>query len=272
MNMNWIPKILIMLGMAVCPTLQAKEEGVSPGAVMLDIGHQPTAKGAQSPDKKINEFDFWIKYAPFVRAEVESAGYRCIVTNRANAPKNHVGGDIVYMNKPDKNGKRYPSTHHPEHIGAGMICADYAIDIKARCVVFLHLNSTGNKWATKPATGLIIYNKNNGKSFAEQLCQTMRSDILDSPGGLSNGNKGIKAIPRFIGSQPSAGWMNTLDEENIPAIVFEALYVNNKKHAEYLQNDKNARKLAQTIGKSIVLWLRASGKNGGERRCVPRQR
>ena len=235
------------------------EEPVRP--VVLDIGHQTTAPGAQTPDGKINEYAFWSRYAIEVR-KVEEAGYPCMILNRGNAPTkgklaeyNREAG-VIQLNKPDKNAKRYPSTHHPEHIGAGMICADYAIDKKACCVVFLHLNSLGSKWSTTPPAGLIICNKKHGHALAEAVCAAMRRNVLDRPGGMPNAGKGIKVLPRYIGSQPSAGWMNTLDEEKIPAIVFEAVYLNNRGHANFIANDANARKLARTIGEGVVDWLK----------------
>jgi len=232
--------------------------------VVIDIGHQYTASGAESPDGKINEYVFWAQYAIEVRREVEAAGYPCIITNRSEAPTkeplatyNKESG-VVHLNKPDKDAKRYPSTHHPEHIGAGMISADYAIDKNALCVVFLHLNSVGSKWSVTPPTGLIICNKNHGNALAESVCEAMRADILDQKGGMPNAKKGIKVLPRHIGSQSGAGWMNTLDEEKIPAIIFEAVYVNNRGHIDFISNDANARKLARTIGKGVVNWLKAN--------------
>lgn len=232
--------------------------------VVIDIGHQYTASGAESPDGKINEYAFWAQYAIEVRREVEAAGYPCIITNRSEAPTkeplatyNKESG-VVHLNKPDKNAKRYPSTHHPEHIGAGMISADYAIDKNALCVVFLHLNSVGSKWSVTPPTGLIICNKNHGNALAESVCEAMRADILDQQGGMPNAKKGIKVLPRHIGSQSGAGWMNTLDEEKIPAIIFEAVYVNNRGHIDFISKDANARKLARTIGKGVVNWLKAN--------------
>jgi len=232
--------------------------------VVIDIGHQYTASGAESPDGKINEYAFWAQYAIEVRKEVEAAGYPCILINRSEAPTkepiatyNKESG-VIHLNKPDKNAKRYPSTHHPEHIGAGMISADYAIEQNALCVVFLHLNSVGSKWSTTPPTGIIICNKNHGKALAEAVCETMRTDILDHPDGMPNGKKGIKVVPRYIGSQSGAGWMNTLDAEKIPAIIFEAVYVNNRGHVNFIAKDANARKLARTIGKGVVNWLKAN--------------
>lgn len=238
--------------------------GAVPRPVVIDIGHQYTASGAESPDGKINEYAFWAQYAIEVRREVEAAGYPCIITNRSEAPTkeplatyNKESG-VVHLNKPDKNAKRYPSTHHPEHIGAGMISADYAIDKNALCVVFLHLNSVGSKWSSTPPTGLIICNKNHGNALAESVCEAMRADILDQQGGMPNAKKGIKVLPRHIGSQSGAGWMNTLDEEKIPAIIFEAVYVNNRGHVDFISQDVNARKLARTIGKGVVNWLKAN--------------
>ena len=232
--------------------------------VVIDIGHQYTASGAESPDGKINEYAFWAQYAIEVRKEVEAAGYPCIIINRSEAPTkeplatyNKESG-VIHLNKPDKNAKRYPSTHHPEHIGAGMISADYAIDQNALCVVFLHLNSVGSKWSTTPPTGLIICNKEHGNALGEAVCEAMRTDLLDKPDGMPNAKKGIKVMPRHIGSQSGAGWMNTLDAEKIPAIIFEAVYVNNRGHIDFISKDANARKLARTIGKGVVNWLKAT--------------
>ena len=224
--------------------------------VVLDIGHQSTAGGAQTPDRCISEFSFWMRYAGEVQKVVQEAGYDCILTNRGNPPAKGGTAGVVYMKHPDKNAKRYPSTHYPTHIGAGMICVDYAIDIKARCMVFLHLNCTTGKWSTTPPAGLIICNRVHGHALAESICHSMRAVLLDKPGGIPNAQKGIKVLPRYIGSQPSAGWMNALDEAGIPAAVFEAVYVDNRGHAAFISDDANARKLARTIGAGIVAWLR----------------
>ena len=234
------------------------------GVVMIDIGHQSTSGGAASPDGKVSEYEFWCTYAGEVKAVIEAAGYPCVVVNRSVAPtKKHVlescrAAGVVQLNRPDKGAVRYPSKYYPQHIGCGMIAADYAIEQKARCMVFLHLNSVSSKWSDTPPTGLIICNRKYGHGMAEAVCATMRSDILDRPGGMPNAGKGIKVLPRYIGSQPSAGWMNALDESRIPAIVFEAVYVNNRAHVDYIRNDANARKLARTIAKGVVNWLKSN--------------
>lgn len=232
------------------------------GPVVLDIGHQSTSGGACTPDGKLNEYAFWCRYAGEVRAVLEEAGYPCVILNRGNAPTNKQLAEycrqagVVQLKRPDKGAVRYPSVHYPAHIGCGMVSADKAIDLKARCVLFLHLNSVGKGWSSTPPTGLIICNRVHGKALAESVCAAMRQKILDRPGGMPNAGKGIKVLPRYIGSQPSAGWMNALDEAGIPAIVFEAVYANNRGHVEFIRNDANARKLARTIAEGMVNWLR----------------
>ena len=259
--------VLTCTGLCMCThaepaTTPAPRSGERP--VVLDIGHQSTAGGAQTPDGKLNEFTFWCRYAGEVKQVIEQAGYPCIILNRGNAPTKGAAAEaaraagVLFLNRPDKNAYRYPSTHHPEHIGAGMICADKAIDLQARCVVFLHLNSVGKGWSTTPPTGLIICNKKHGHALAESMCRVMRQELLDKPAGMPNAGKGIKVLPRYIGSQPSAGWMNTLDAESIPAVVFEAVYANNRGHVDFIRQDANARKLARSIGQGVVNYLQQS--------------
>ena len=234
------------------------------GAVVLDIGHQSDARGAASPDGRVNEYEFWCRYAGEVKQVIEDAGYSCLVINRGKAPADKqlraacAAAGVVQMNKPDRGAKRYPSTHYPEHIGCGMVCADYAIDSKARCVVFLHLNSVGNKWSRKPPAGLIICNRKNGRVLAESVCNSLQKSLLKVPGGIPYADRKVKVLPRYIGSEPSAGWMNALDEAGIPAIVFEAVYVNYKQHVDYICREEGARKLARAIAAGVVDWLRQS--------------
>ncbi len=268
-----IAMLLVATGMslAACGSSRAANAPVGVPAragearpIVLDIGHQSTAGGAQTPDGKINEFAFWSRHAGEVKAVIEQAGYPCIILNRGNAPTKGAAAEaaqkagVVFLNRPDKNAYRYPSTHHPEHIGAGMISADKAIDLNARCVVFLHLNCVSRGWSNTPPTGLIICNRTHGHALAESVCAILLETLLDKPGGIPNAGKGVKVLPRYIGSQPSAGWMNTLDEEGIPAIVFEAIYTNNRGHAEYIHDDANAAKLARTIGQGVVNWLKST--------------
>lgn len=229
--------------------------GAEPGPVVLDIGHQSTATGAKSPDGRVNEYDFWCRYAGEVKAEIEAAGYSCVVLNRGAAPADKTQAEacraagVEQLNKPDIGARRYPSTHYPQHIGCGMVSADRAIDLQARCVVFLHLNSTGSRWVRKAPPGLIICNRLLGNELAEAVCTTMKQ-------GVPEFSQGIRVQPRFIGSQASAGWMNALDAAGIPAVVFEALYVNHRPHVDYICNDAQARRLARTIAAGVVAWLK----------------
>lgn len=255
----------VLMALISCGTMSVEGRDV-PGQqpVILDIGHQSTARGASSPDRTIDEYTFWCRHAGELKSVIEAAGYRCVIVNRGKAPATKdlqracEAAGVLQLNHPDKGGARYPSLHYPEHIGCGMISADYAIDAGARCVVFLHLNSVGNSWSTTPPTGLIICNRRHGRALAQSVCDAMQRDILDRPDGMPNAGKGIKVLPRYIGSQPSAGWMNVLDEAAIPAIVFEALYLNNRDHVDFIRRDSGARQLARTIAAGVVAWLKSA--------------
>lgn len=227
---------------------------VGGGAVVIDIGHQTTARGAASPDGTINEYEFWCTYAGEVKAAIEAEGYSCVVLNRGLAPDKEPlkaacrAAGVVQLNKPDRGAKRYPSTHYPEHIGCGMVSADRAIDLQARCVVFLHLNSTGRNWVSKAPAGLILCNCKQGRELAGTVCNVLRRKH-------PNLMHGVKVLPRYIGTQPSAGWLNALDAAGIPAIVFEALYVNYRPHVDYLSREAQARQLARSLAAGVVEWL-----------------
>ena len=75
---------LCMCTHADTSTAPAPRSGERP--VVLDIGHQNTAGGAQTPDGKLNEFAFWCRYAGEVKQVIEQAGYPCVILNRGNAP------------------------------------------------------------------------------------------------------------------------------------------------------------------------------------------
>lgn len=231
------------------------------GAVVLDIGHHVGAGGASSPDGKVSEFNFWCQYAGDIKAAVEAAGYPCVIINRgkpvqrepmANACKK---ADVQWLKYPERGGHRYPSRYYPDCIGAGMVSADFAIEQKAVCAVFLHLNSVGSLWSTKPPTGLIICNRHNGRPLADAVCSTMLEKLCDKPGGMPNAGKGCKVIVRDKKEQMSAGWLNACDAAGIPAIVIENVYVNNRGHVDFIKTEAGARKLAATIAEGIISWL-----------------
>lgn len=232
--------------------------------VIVDIGHQESAGGAQSPDKKISEFVFWYNYAGEIKSIIEKSGHTCVLINRSNAPKSEQlkkimeKEGVVHLNKPDKNAYRYPSKYNNKHIGAGMISADYAIEKKARLVIFLHLNCIGKSWRKSPVPSLLLYNKQQGKRLAESIKNSMLEKIIDKKGGLNNKGKGVKIMTRTKGSLSGAGWLNVLDEKGIPAVIFEGAYVDDAQHVQYLSQDKNAKRLAWVIGEGVVNYLKQS--------------
>ena len=230
--------------------------------VILDIGHSTKDKGASSPDGRLTETAFWYKNVGEVKREIEAAGYRCMVCNRGNAPTQEPlatyarQAGVVDLNKPDKGGVRYPSKYFPERIGAGMISADFGIEQKPVCMVFLHLNSTSG-WMRAPIAGLIIHSRVHGKGLGEALQRAFNQELFERPGGVSNGGKGCRTIIRFRKEETAAGWLNALDDAGIPSAVIEALYVNNRAHAAYLLTDAGGRKVAQTVAHGIINWLKS---------------
>lgn len=233
--------------------------------VVLDIGHSTADAGAVSPDGRVSECLFWYRYVGEIKREIEAAGHRCVVCNRGYAPKKEPlatlarEAGVVQLNKPDKGGVRYPSKYFPDRIGAGMVSADYGIEQKPACMVFLHLNSTEG-WLKSPVAGLIIHSRVHGKALGESLQRAFNEELLDRPGGVSNGGKGCRTIIRYRKEETASGWLNALDDAGIPSAVIEALYVNNRVHAAYLLTDAGGKKVAQTVAHGIVNWLATRGK------------
>lgn len=228
--------------------------------VILDIGHSAKDQGASSPDGKLTETAFWYKNAGEVKRLIEAEGYRCIVCNRGSAPTQEPlasyakAAGVVHLNKPDKGGVRYPSKYYPERIGAGMICADYGIEQKPVCMVFLHLNSTSG-WLKTPIPGLIIHSRVHGKALGESLQRAFNQELFEQPDGVSNGGKGCRTIIRYRKEETASGWLNALDDAGIPSAVIEAFYVNNRTHAAYLLTEAGGKKVAQTVAHGIIQWL-----------------
>ena len=240
--------------------------GRSSGVVVLDIGHFIGAGGAVTPSavngKQISECSWWYQYVYYTKKKIEDAGYRCIVTNRGNAPTTEPlasyarRAGVVQLNHPDKNGARYPSEYHPDRVAGGMVSADYAISRKADCVVFLHHNSSGG-WTNGPSPSLIICNKYNGNRLGQTLARTMERLILNKE--MNNGGRGCSVMVRSKDADRSAGWMNACDDSGIPAAVIECAFLNNRHHAAYLADDDNARRYAEAIGAGIVNYMRYFG-------------
>lgn len=257
---NMIKQFIILLLSLLCQLLAAEQAPL----VMLDIGHSTKDRGASSPDGKLSETAFWYKNAGEIRRLIEAEGYRCIVCNRGNAPTQEPlagyakAAGVIHLNKPDKGGVRYPSKYYPDRIGAGMISADYGIEQKPVCMVFLHLNSTSG-WMKAPIPGLIIHSRVHGKALGESLQRAFNQELFEQPGGVSNGGKGCRTIIRYRKEETASGWLNALDDAGIPSAVIEALYVNNRTHAAYLLTDAGGKKVAQTVAHGIINWLKSSG-------------
>lgn len=234
--------------------------GADPSLVLLDIGHSPTSGGACSPDKKINENAFWYRYAPTVKKELEAAGYRCELVNRGVAPTREPSKSlasqhhVVQLNDKD-TGRRYPSKYHKEWIGAGMVSADYGISRRPACMVFLHLNSTGDGWSSSTPAGLVISDRKVGVALAQSICDAVSADM-----GKDLGGGKCRILIRDKKEQKGAGWVNALAEEKIPAVVLECLYINSRTHYAVISNETKANRFAATVAKGIINWLQAQEK------------
>lgn len=231
--------------------------------VVLDIGHFIGSGGAEMPGRingvRFSEIEFWYRYCSEVKDTVTAAGFRCEVCNRGNAPKKEpllgyaLRAGVVHLNHPDSGALRYPSKHNADRVSAGMVSADYAVDRRAACAVFLHHNSGSGSWTTGASHGVIIYNKHNGEGLADALVETLNTEILNH--GMDNKGVGCKKLMRCVDADRAAGWMNTCDDFGIPAAVIEAAFLDNKNHAAFLADDANARKYARAVGHGIVKFL-----------------
>lgn len=251
--------------------------GSADGVVVLDIGHFSTSPGAVMPGalngKRLTEYAFWCQYANEVKKVITEAGHPCIITNRGNPPTTEPlatyaqQANVIYLNHPDKGAARYPSRHFPDRVASGMVSADYAVEKKAACVVFLHHNSTVNRWQTGGAPSIILCNKNNGRQLAQTLCDVLNADILNH--GMDNGGRSCTVQTRSVDADRAAGWLNTCDDAGIPAAVIEAAFLNYRAHAAYLLDDANARKYARSIGHGVVKYLREHGRDARHYRLNP---
>ncbi len=228
--------------------------------VVLDIGHYDTNRGATSPDARhggtIDEFSFWYNYASEIKKTIEEAGYDCIVTNRADYPadkelaKHGKSYGVVQINSPDPKAI-YRSTQHPKRCAVGMLPVNYALDREPACVVFLHHNSASNKW-TKTHSAAIYCNQ-IGVTMAQSVALELNRNILNSE--IPNGGRNCGIIVRNDGRLGGGDWLNACQESYVPAVITEALFLSNPEHVAALNQDKKAKKLARTIGQSIVNYL-----------------
>lgn len=237
--------------------------GNSNNIVVLDIGHFIGSEGACTPGpvngKRISECSFWYEYCYYTKRVIEQAGYKCVVCNRGNAPKNPTlaafarRAKVVQLRHPDKNAARYPSHYFPDRVASGMVSADYAVYRKAKAMVFLHHNSSGG-WTSAGMPSIILSNRYNGRPLAQAISNTLNREVLNSK--MPNGGRQCTVQVRYVDAGRGAGWLNTCDDAGIPAAIIEAAYLNNRHHAAYLANPANARYYAESIGRGIVEYLR----------------
>ncbi len=252
--------------------------GPSKGLVILDIGHIEAAQGAKTPTpvdgKTITELRFWYEYAIYVKEEIEDAGYECMLINRGNAPKDpHLRklaqrAGIFHQQQAQSEVQRYPSRYFPDRVSRGIISADYAVFSKAKCIVFLHHNSTGRGWSKREVPGLLIYNKRNGYQLAESIGRTMEEELIEDGDFPHEGDK-ITLQTRSIDASAGAGWMNVCDDAGIPAVILEVAYLNNIKHARYLADRGNAIDYAEAVGDGVVDYLQRPDKKTPTKRRKP---
>lgn len=250
--------------------------GMIPSAevVTLDIGHYVpkgagTGTGARTPGavngRTIEEARFWYEYSPYVKRVIERAGYRCVITNRGYAPTteplaSHARrAGVIHLNRPDVRDRRgavirYASRYHPDRVSAGMVSADYAVWKKAACAVFLHHNSSSDRWR-RTCNGVVYYNRRSGAKLAAAVAGTLNQSILNH--GMPNNGKNCTTAIRWIPGTAGAGWMNTCDDSGIPAILIETAFLNNPDHARYLAEPSQAVRYAEAIGEGVVSWLRS---------------
>lgn len=240
--------------------------GAGDGAVVLDIGHSIAAEGAQSPGavngKVLREAAFWYQYAPVVQRVVQRAGFRCVISNRGNAPTVEPyrsmasRARVLHLRHPDHHGQRYPSHYFPDRVASGIVSADFAVYRNSRAVVFLHHNSAGRGWTSGGSNSIVLSNRYNGRPLAQSICNALNREVLNH--GMPNGGKEAHVAVRYIDADRGAGWLNVCDDAGIPAAVTEAAFLNNRDHAAYLATDAGARRYAEAIGHGIVAYLRST--------------
>ena len=232
--------------------------------VVLDIGHyyEPTrgGQGARTPDASqggvIEECEFWYRYAGEVKKEIEAAGFTCVICNRGAAPTNAAlaaagrAAGVVQVNSPDPTAI-YRSKYHKNRMAVGMLSADFALDQKPGCVVFLHHNSNSETW--------LVYNKGafyvnaRGVKLGVTMAEVMNRDLLDK--GMPNHDTPCGVVVRTDGRRGGGDWLNTCNESYVPAAITEVAFLSNPEHAKFLSKPENARRFARTIGRGIVEFM-----------------
>ncbi len=256
--------LLCVLMLGSCMQQQMQRQARNSQVVVLDIGHyyHPVrgGQGARTPDTrygKLEEVDFWYRYAIYTRQVIEKAGYQCIICNRGAAPTDPAlaaagkRAGVVQINTPQPTAV-YRSRHHRERMAVGMLSADYALDCKPGAVVFLHHNSVSHTWREDYDKGAIYCNE-AGVPLAQSLAWVMNRDILDH--GMPNGGQPCGVIIRNDGRKGGGDWLNTCNDSYVPAAITEVAVLSNPKHAQYLSKKQNAIDFAEAVGRGIVEFM-----------------
>ena len=265
-------KRLLLLTAALCAFMlpscvqqQLRAQARDSQVVVLDIGHyyhpQRGGQGARTPDARygnIEECEFWYKYVLYTKQVIERAGYTCRICNRGAAPANPTlaayarRAGVHQINTPEVTAV-YRSKYHPERMAVGILSADYGIDQKPGCIVFLHHNSETDYWqvCNKGA----IYCNERGTRLADALAREITASIYAK--GMNNNGMPCGVIIRNDGRRGGGDWLNTCNEHYVPAAITEAAFLSNPDHAKFLGNDANAVRYAQAVGRGIVKFMQS---------------
>ncbi len=262
----FITSLLCTLLLGSCMQQQMQRQARNSQIVVLDIGHyyhpERGGQGARTPDNRhgrVEECDWWYRYAIYTKQVIEQAGYKCIICNRGATPTDPElaaaakRAGVIQVNTPQPTAV-YRSRHHSKRMAVGMLSADYALDCKPGCVVFLHHNSVSHSWREDYDKGAIYCNE-VGIPLAQSLAWVMNRDILDH--GMPNGGQPCGVIIRNDGRKGGGDWLNTCNESYVPAAITEVAVLSNPKHAKYLSKKQNAIDFAEAVGRGIVEYMRS---------------
>ncbi len=248
-----------------CAQQQMQRQVRRSNVVVLDIGHychpERGGQGARTPDAsqggELEECEFWYRYVGHVKRVVEQAGYTCVICNRGAAPTQPElaaagrQAGVVQLNTPEPTAV-YRSKHHPNRMAVGMLSADFALDQKPGCVVFLHHNSVTDDWS--PYYKGAFYCNESGTKLAQEMAMVMNREILDH--GMPNGGQMCGVVIRSDGRKGGGDWLNTCNESYVPAALTEVAVLSTPEHARFLAQPRNAVRYAEAVGRGIVEYMK----------------
>ena len=256
---------LLPLLLGSCVQQQLRAQARHSRIVVLDIGHwyhpEKGGQGARTPDARygaIEECEFWYRYVIYTKRVIEQAGYEVRICNRADMPAKPElaaaarAAGVHHVKSPIPTAV-YRSKHHPQRMAVGILSADWGIDQKPACIVFLHHNSRTDEWqvATKGA----MYCNEEGGPLAFAMAAEMNRSIFDH--GMPNHGDTCGVILRNDGRRGGGDWLNTCNESYVPAVITESAFLSNPEHAAFLGKHANAVRYAEAVGRGIVNYLNA---------------